>query len=66
MNSISKAFTHQNLTLHLIHGPDPVDGSRSMPLGVALKTGSARVQETGEDAGRHRMPLQDQRRPQLG
>ncbi len=48
MNSISKAFTHQNLTLHLIHGPDRVDGGRFIPLAEALKTGSVRVHETGE------------------
>ncbi len=39
MNSISKAFTHQNLTLHLIHGPDRVAGGRFIPLAEALKTG---------------------------
>lgn len=41
-------FTHENLTLHLIHGPDTVDGTRFMPLTEAMQARSVLVHETGE------------------
>lgn len=41
-------FTHENLTLHLIHGPNTFDGTRFMPLAEALQARCVLVHETGE------------------
>ena len=45
---LSGPYTHDNLTIRLIHGADTFDGSRFMPLSEALQTGSVLVHETGE------------------
>lgn len=45
---LSDPFTHENLTLRLIHGPDTFDGSRFMALAEALEARTVLVHETGD------------------
>lgn len=44
---ISGPYTHDNLSIYLIHGPDKLPGKNFMTLGEALKTGKVIVHETG-------------------
>jgi ARG and Rhodanese-Phosphatase-superfamily-associated Protein domain len=45
--TISRPYTHENLTIFLLHAPDRIDGSRYISLKKAFEKKKVRVYETG-------------------